>query len=398
MRALTEWKGLGSEPEKSQRVPTSHTYPSSMTVTDRTNQHFVPQFYFRLFSSDGRTIGTLLTRDGRTIPRAPIKGQCARRNFYGSKELESLFSQMEGRHCIGIRRVLDIANSESSPSLTREEVYRLLQAVMFQRGRTAIEIEKASSSIGKLQLQLFKDYLKHNDQVEHADEIIKLIDTDQITLSEDPCVTIVRSVEVALGSTLGITDLKLCLVRNRTDYPFIFSDAPVVFYNEYCRNVRNRGVLGIQCPGLQIFFPLDSWTLALLYDGDKYSGPFRDSLQYDVFNRGDVSQLNAIQLHHSLNAIYFGSPQHEAYAHELWEAHRPTLRTLRDEFVVGADFWVDGKPPEGTLIHSFEPQIDFNLSLSFVDCEPISQAEYVYAPRSPELRNEMRRLDELRNR
>jgi len=365
-----------------------------MTVTDRSNQHFVPQFYFRHFSADGSSIGTLLTRDGRTILRAPIKGQCARRNFYGSKELEALFSEMEGRHCTGIRAALDVANNAVSPDFTSEELFQFFQAIMFQRGRTALEIEKSAPAMEKMMLELFKHHLQHEKTVENIDEIIRHIDAGHVTIAERPCATVARSLNIALESTLGITDLHLLLIRNRTDYPFIFSDAPVVFYNSYCRNVRNRGVLGVQCPGLQIFFPLDPWTLALLFDGDRYTGPYRGFIHFDLLSRSDVSQINALQLHHSLNAVYFGHPAHEEYVHDLWNAHRPTLRPIRDNFVVGADFWIDGKPPEGELLQLFEPQIDYDLKLSFMSCEPIAQADYVYAPRSPELREELRQRAE----
>lgn len=363
-------------------------------MTDRTNQHFVPQFYFRHFSSDGRTIGTLLKRDGRTIPHAALKGQCARKNFYGSKELEGLFSQMEGEQCHAIRAALDVANNASAPDFTAEELYHFFQAVMFQRGRTALEIEKKTPAMEEMTLQAFRHYLQHSEDIDRVDEMIHHIDAGNVAVTEPASATVVRSASIALESTLGIMDLNLCLLRNRTDYPFIFSDAPVVFYNTYCRNVRNRGVLGLQCPGLQIFFPLNPWTLALLIDGDKYQGPFNDFLQFDVYKRSDVSQLNALQLHHSLNAIYFGDPAHATYAEELWQAHRTTLSPLRDNCVVGADFWVDGKPPEGELIQVFEPQIGYDLSLSFVTCDPIAQTDYVFAPRSPDIRDELREREQ----
>jgi hypothetical protein len=66
-------------------------------MADRSSQHFVPQFYFRQFSSDRKRIGALLKRDGHVIPNASIKGQCAKANFYGSKKLESLFSGLAAR-------------------------------------------------------------------------------------------------------------------------------------------------------------------------------------------------------------------------------------------------------------------------------------------------------------
>lgn len=268
---------------------------------------------------------------------------------------------------------------------------------MFQRGRTALDIEKQTSAMEKMILEAFKHYLQHSGDINRIDEMIHHIDSGNFAVSEPASATVVRSVSIAPESTLGIMDLNLCLLRNRTDYPFIFSDAPVVFYNSYCRNVRNRGVLGLQCPGLQIFFPLNPWTLALLIDGKKYDGPFNDYLQFDLYNRSDVSQLNALQLHHSLNTVYFGDPVHESYVQELWCAHRATISPLGDNCVVGADFWVDGKPPEGELIQVFEPQIGYDLSLSFVKCEPIAQADYVFAPRSPEIRDELREREKQRD-
>lgn len=365
-------------------------------MTDRTNQHFVPQFYFRHFSTDGKTIGALLTRDGRTIPRAPIKGQCARKNFYGSKELESIFSQLEATHCLGIRAAIDVANNASSPDFSPEELFQLFQAVMFQRGRTALEIDKSSDATSQFILEMFKHHLRNSGDVKKVDELIRHIDSGNVSVTEDPSATIARSVDIALSNVLGITDLHLCLIRNRTDYPFIFSDAPVVFYNSYCRDVRNRGVLGLQCPGLQIFYPLNAWTLALLIDGNKYTGPFHEYLQFDLCSRAEVSQINALQLHHSLNAVYFGDPSHQQYIHDLWLAHRRSIRSLRHKCVVGADFWVDGKPPEGELIQQFEPQIDFKLDLSFIGCDPIAEVDYVFTPRSPELWDELRHREDRR--
>ncbi len=363
-------------------------------VADRTNQHFVPQFYFRHFSSDQRTIGTLLIRDGRTIAHAPLKGQCARKNFYGSKEIEGIFSQIESHQCQAIRAALDIANNASAPMFTPEELSSFLDAVIFQRGRTALEIEKRAAATEKMLLECFKHHLKHSDDVERLDEMLHHIDAGNVSVTEPASTTVLRSISVALESSVAISDLNLCLLRNRTDYPFIFSDAPVVLYNTYCRNVRNRGVLGLQCPGLQIFFPLNPWTLALFIDGDKYKGPFNDYMQHDLVNRSDVSAINALQIHHASNAVYFGDAVHESYVQDLWHAHRLTIKSIRNQCVVGADFWIDGKPPKGNILQMFEPQVRYDLSLSFVECEPIAEHEYVFTPRSPKIHRELQELRE----
>lgn len=358
-------------------------------MADRKNQHFVPQFYFRLFSTTGKTICTLLTRSGKIIPSAAIKHQCARNNFYGSKELESLFNKLEDRHSSAIRAALDIAWNRDADFFSSEEWASLLEAVIFQRSRTALEVQKHQPAQEKMILEMFKHHLRITSNAENLDEIIRHIDAGNVHVTEKPEAVIARHVSIGLENVSAITDLRFCLLRNRTDYPFIFSDAPVVFHNSYCKNVRNRGVLGLQCPGLQILFPLNSQTAALFFDGDKYQCTFGDYIQHDVVLRSDVSQLNALQLHHSLNAAYFGHIDHQDYVRDLWNTHRCKLTVPKSEFRVGEDFLIDGERPNGELLHGFEPQLDFDLGLSFIKTTPIEQHEYVYAPRNANLRESL---------
>ena len=54
--------------------------PSSIMAANASH-HYVPQFYFKLFNGGERLISVLLTKDGRIIPRASIKGQCTRHKF-----------------------------------------------------------------------------------------------------------------------------------------------------------------------------------------------------------------------------------------------------------------------------------------------------------------------------
>jgi hypothetical protein len=45
--------------------------------------HFVPQFYLRNFSSDGRRINLFNFKLGRAVMGTSIKHQCSKHNFYG---------------------------------------------------------------------------------------------------------------------------------------------------------------------------------------------------------------------------------------------------------------------------------------------------------------------------
>ena len=56
-------------------------------MTIQKNQHYVPQFYQRRFSPDGKTIGSYIIEQERKIDIAPIKHQASHDYFY-TKETE----------------------------------------------------------------------------------------------------------------------------------------------------------------------------------------------------------------------------------------------------------------------------------------------------------------------
>lgn len=356
------------------------------------NQHYVPQYHFRNFSNDGKHVCALLRGNGKIIQSAPFRHQCSRRNFYGSNELEKAFSGLEGQHATAIRMALKIAAEGGSTPITIENLFRFLQSIMFQRGRTALEIQKSTEAKCKMQLAAFRHYIEHGEH-ENREEMLQAIDDGKVVVSEKPHANVVESIGIFLPMTIGITDLHLCILRNETDYPFVFSDAPVVFYNTWAWQVRNRGVLGVQCPGLQIFYPLSPNVTAMLIDAERYVGPWSENIVLDVHHRADVSQLNALQIHHAMSTIYFADSADASYVHDLWSAHRPRLEKLQSIYTDKSEFWIDGKPAEGELMHMFEPQVNHPLSLSFVNCQPITEQEYVYAPRNQEIHDELKRHD-----
>jgi len=326
-------------------------------------------------------IGTLPSESGRVVNRAPIKGQCSKKNFYGSQELESAISVLEGDFSRGIQVALQITWDGSSPFFTDLELGWLFEALLFQRARTEHEIAKTSPANMALFLRCFRDHLKH----EGNGDLVRYIDDGQVELVEENCVGAARNISVALESVPLIMDLDLCLLRNQTDYPFVFSDAPVVFINSYLRNVEDRGVLGLQAPGLQIFFPLNPWTAIMLIDGDKYEGAFKQSMFIDIFERSEISKLNGLQFHHSLNAIYFSDDKYVDYVTDLWRVYRSTMKFVKSEFHLRSDWILDGQPTESILYHCFEPQINYKLDLSFIQCKPIDRSQYHFSHRSPEI-------------
>ncbi len=364
-------------------------------MTDHVNQHFVPRFYFKLFTWGGRRIHILLKKESRIITNASIKGQCARHKFYGTSEIESLFSKLEIRHSIAIKKMLELAWPESSTPLNIREIASdissISEAVLFQRARTELQIKKEAPAIESLALLYLKNHLEHDSNIANREQLIQHISNGNVQIKEVPQNTVMRSIAVAMDLVKLISDLNFYILRNRTDYPFIFGDSPVVFYNTYYQNVKNRGVLGVQTPGLQIFYPLDSDTVLMLIDDSIYGGWYNRDLFVDLVKKSDVSQLNALQLHHSYNSIYFANEDDKEYIYDLWGAHKHRIVAPEVRNVKRDDWLVDGKPVDGILYQMYESQLNINLNLSFIECTPISESEYRFRRRTPELVKELKK-------
>jgi hypothetical protein len=354
-------------------------------MAENANQHYVPQFYFKLFNGGARQICVLLTKDGRIALSAPIKGQCARSKFYGTVKIEKELSELESLHAAALRALVETATTDDLTKWSHDHFPWLLQAIAVQRSRTMLEVEKVTPAMQGMFLHMFKEYVKRTRPSEEADEIVGAIERGEVEITRNPSVTVCQQISAAIQSAALLADLQPRVLRNQTDYPFMFSDSPVVFYNSYYRNITNRGVLGFQTPGLQIFVPLTPTLRLMMFDPTVYTGSCLARPFCEVIARADVSQLNALQLHHSRQAVYFASHAHAEYVEELYKAHKPHLIKPESSFRVRKDLLVERDPGGGEIMHAFEPRLNHSLSLSFIHCAPVSPRDYVFRHRSREV-------------
>ena len=364
-------------------------------MAEQANHHFVPKFYFRNFSEDRAHIHLLHRSSGRIIPNVPIEGQCAKHRFYGPIEMERRISVLEGAFSSVIRDAIHSAWDPQNSRMTRESAVALREATLFQKVRTAHEVDKFSSITDPWILTSFKEYLRSAPDIDDRERMVKDIEDGNIRLRQNDTWLVNMLLIAACDAAPLISDLPIWLIRNHTDFPFLFGDAPVVLYNGYYRNITLRGVLGLQTPGLQIFFPLNSRTLLLMMDDEVYAGRCKGTNIVDVTDRSDVSQLNALQLHHSLASVYFGHEDDAEYVGDLWRAHKTNVVQSRTVFKVEEDWRLDGKPVD-KLFHNFEPHLNLRLDLSFIECNPIRESDYEFSRRTPELAEEYDRISRMR--
>ncbi len=289
-------------------------------MTAKLNQHFVPQFYFRLFGRAGRRINIARKRTRDIITNASIKRKCARHKYYGDTEFEESLQKLETRHAIACRRFIDAAWNDCVDRIDDNEHAEILSAVMLQRHRVPRIALPFAKSIESISLCAFREHLKQSDDPALSVEAVDAINCGKASIAGAELESVRMSIDVAVRSVATISDLSLAVIRNQTPFPFIFCDCPCVFYNKLLFHVHDRGVLGLRTPGLIIFLPLDERTEIMLYDSVVYNMASGDEI-VDLYDLPDISQINALQVHIAEENTYFGSASAEQYVSDLMLAH-----------------------------------------------------------------------------
>ena len=97
----------------------------------------------------------------------------------------------------------------------------------------------------------------------------------------------------------AIKDLRISIIKFSTNAKLITSDMPILMMNAFCNDT-----VGLATVGTVILFPVDAYTLALIYDSKVYS-----LSPYMVMNsEADVDNLNLYQLLSAKERIIRGSP------------------------------------------------------------------------------------------
>jgi len=348
-----------------------------VSVAERDNHHFVPQFYFRCFSTDGRSICLLNRATGALVRQASIRGQASKSKFYGSQEVEKALGDLEGTCSAALRALLQ---SRNPAALDDKAIMLVLTWLTLQRSRT-IAARHASKPMHDKLLRLYLEMTLAQDTSLSEEERAALQGSfDEV--ESNPVRDQLMQMQVAMQSADVLADLQPVLLVNRTNRPFIFSDAPVVFYNCLYRKVKLRGVLGADTPGLIVLFPLGPELLLILCDHACYELRRLRNHQIQIRDHRDVRALNKLQIHSAAACVYFHDSQFSNYVAELWREERPSLTRRVATVVEAPGFDADTREPLGEIMHSFEPQLPFALELSFMKHQVLGDTEYQFQRRS----------------
>ncbi|MGF6095687.1 DUF4238 domain-containing protein [Pseudomonas sp. 18175] len=270
------------------------------------NQHFVPRCYLRPFTVNGENSAiNLYNLDRhRLIIGAPVKNQCSRDYFYGQDDsLESAIQAVEGAYAAVLR---DVLTPGCRLNEGHSEVLRIFWMLQYLRTEAASKraVEMSDDAFG--------------------------------TMLPDSSFAfgIKEAVQAAMGtfaSSMNITsDLKVCLVKNATDVPFVTSDDPAILTNRWYHNdekSRHRS-FGMRSSGALLLLPLSPKIYCLCYDSDIYNIA-SDAGWLTVRKPSDIEILNQFQLLHCRANIFLEGTAYANALHEFvvkFEKCRPAER------------------------------------------------------------------------
>jgi hypothetical protein len=344
-------------------------------MAQKANQHYVPQFYFRYFSANGKSICVLNRSTGLMNNSASIKGQASKKYFYGESEVESRLAEIDGLFSGAVR---EIKKNGSFENCLPHNYVLLLQNIMLQKSRTVSERKKTKAMQDKL-LQLHLECEVHND--ESLDEKTKEEFKKHIkSLEANPKQYQPMAMKVAIECAEHLLGLRPIVLHNKTNRPFIFGDAPVIFTNPLLKQIRLRGVLGAQTPGIIVLYPLSSNQCVMLIDERSYKiNKFRSS-DYRIRELSDVAQINKLQIHNAASAIYFSDFKYSRYVAELWRQEQEKLVDHKGKIVEAPGYYHNGEAL-GDILHSFEEQLPLVPKLSFLKYVEVPEREYQFSRR-----------------
>lgn len=246
------------------------------------NQHFVPRCHMRPFTlgGEGLAINLFNFARRRAVPKAPVKSQCSADYFYG-KDLhyEKHLQFFEGMYSEGVKRI-----SAPGYALASGDREFFLSFWVIQHLRT----EAASRAFAAI-----------------SNEMV-----DTTCAPEDYRMSIEQCVQIAMGivpeMVEAVSDLKVCLLRNRSKVDFFTSDDPAVYTNRwFLRPGHERlGAPGLSNSGTLCLLPLTPRHFFLAYDGDVYSLPVANGW-VEVRRDIDARMLNEQLMLTAIENVYF---------------------------------------------------------------------------------------------
>lgn len=263
-------------------------------MSNNKSQHFVPQFYLRHFSADGKSIGVFNLRRQKAIPIATLENQACKDWFYGTDlKAERSLSGIEG---VAAKIFSKIITTGYIPSRFSFDHHALISFIALQRARTEAAESESNEQTDKLGKMFLKHVLTKKDP-----DLLKFLPKVKITDQG----AVAENMKFSLIYSPLLYDLNFKLIQNETDIAFITSDAPVVMHNQLVEKFNSSTLIGYTNTGLQIWMPISPDKAIIFYDSAAYDVGGSHSRLIIFRNPSHVQQLNEFQWELAYKNLYF---------------------------------------------------------------------------------------------
>lgn len=347
------------------RYATGATLLKYNSMSEKKNQHYVPQFYQRYFSNDKKTVAVYILKSKKYIAKSPIKNQASEDYFYSKDEHDTKIESALGKLEALSKDALDRIISNPKEKLSEQDNYTLYHFMMIQLGRTLSQANLMQELVDKISRNIVKAIVKlkkENGDTEDAKILTDdVLDSVQIKLKKPGI--------IALGTTIEIRalciDLKCKILINNTKVDFISSDNPVCFYDQFLEKMGDD-THGLGVKGLQLFLPLTPRIGVFYYDPVVYKLGERKKTYVDVGNDNDVKELNKLVSANANEILIFNSASYlpADFTNYSILHHRFSTKELVESFTLES---FDGSGP---IIGNHTVTRYFRMKLSFVKLLP----------------------------
>jgi hypothetical protein len=330
-----------------------HIEASLSNSTAAREHHFVPQFYLRNFSLDGKRVNLFNFERDRVILHASIKHQCSRHNFYNfAPQLERAFSGLEGE---AARIIRDIRTKADIPERGSPAWISLLTFIIFQKLRTV----RSGRMNDAMTDYMAKIWIENDPEFKH-------IDPDGIEIRNS--YPVAMPLKAAKHVLPAAADLQMHLLVNESSQEFLTSDDPVVAHNQFCEGISYQGVTGWNCRGLQMVWPISPAELILLFDPIVYKvGMSHKGCRWTkIVGRKDVDQLNSLQILNAEQNVYFAGCRDPAGVERQCHDLSPQRSKTRAVFVETEPVAHEDEQASSSILHMYEPLLPIKLCVSAI--------------------------------
>lgn len=330
------------------------------------NQHYVPQFYQRNFSVNGKTIGAYILDKGKAVEQAPIKYQSSQDYFYSENmRIEGALSEMEGLASTIIDKIL----ADPKVILSKEERYTIYSFVMIQIGRTLAQANLLQETADKTARMMLKKYVaamrSSEDSAEVKDITDEIIDSVSINLKEPGLFAIGNQAQLVNTCI----DLECKTLINNTRIPFITSDNPACMYDTFLERMAEF-TYALGSRGLQIYFPLSDRIALFYYDNKCYKLGDRKKKYVEITDENDIRELNKLSACSANKVIYYKAGT--ISKPEIVSLGEQALSFKSKEQVETVE---GGKSEKGEIVGTLRRSMFCRLKLNFVKELPAFKAK-----------------------